>query len=190
MNAEQVSAYVEAHKPVVLGTAAAGVLGLALLQRKKKAATPAAAGGPVTVQPTGTIPAAAVVPSQQTASTYDSSAYDVYNALSGQLEQLRQTTGGGSTPVTAPTPVASSLFAPNRTGQYVSYRAPGASSNAIYEVESDGSLYNLGMADWTSIIADNGGKEPAATHYDATPPTSYTGAANLQSKINKAAGVS
>lgn len=108
MNLDQVQAYIGQHKPVVLGAAAAGVVGLALVQRRK-AGTAAPAGTP---RPAGTIPAAAVVPSQQTSSTYDSSAFDVYNALGSQLgqlsEQIRQTTGGGIT--TAPDPVASPLL--------------------------------------------------------------------------------
>ena len=135
MNAGQLQAYVEQHKPVVLGVAAAGVAGLALLRRKRAAS--AGATGPATSQPAGTIPAAAVVPSQQTASTYDSSAYDVYNALSGQLEQMRQTVG---TPAAtqAPKPIASTLFAPSGTGNYVRYK-----NGTIGEVESDGSIYGI-----------------------------------------------
>lgn len=191
MNAGQLQAYAVKHKPVVLGVAAAGVAGLALLQRRKSAAAPA--GSPANTRPAGTIPAAAVVPSQQIASTYDSSAYDVYNALSGQLgklsEQVQQTSG---TPVTsAPAPLASSLFAPNMTGQYVAYTGNGsAGANGIYEVESDGSLYHLDMPEWLKIIASNSGQMPTATSYAGAAPVEYTAAENLKNRINKAAGVS
>jgi hypothetical protein len=192
VNLGQLSGYVQNNKPVVLGVAAAGVAGLALLQRRKAGAGPAATVS--SGRPAGTIPAAAVVPSQQTASTYDSSAYDVYNALTGQLgalaEQVRQTTGGGST-TAAPTPVASSLFSPNMTGRYVAYQGNGtAGSNGIYEVESDGSLYHLDMPEWLSIINAGGGKAPAATTFSGTAPAEFAAASNLQQQINKAAGVS
>jgi len=137
MNPAQLQAYVEQHKPVVFGVAAAGVVGVALLRRKKAGGDVAAA--PAKAQPAGTIPAAAVVPSQQTASTYDSSAYDVYNALTGQLEQLRQTVGGApATTQAPPKPIASTLFAPSGTGNYVRYK-----NGTIGEVESDGSIYGI-----------------------------------------------
>jgi hypothetical protein len=189
VNLAQLQTYLQNNKPVVLGVGAAGVAGLALLQRKKKSS---AAAAPST-RPAGTIPAAAVVPSQQTASTYDSSAYDVYSALTGQLgalsEQVRQTSGSSVT--SAPAPLASSLFAPNMTGQYVGYRGDGsAGSNGIYEVETDGSLYHLDMPEWQKIIASSGGKEPATTTYTGRAPVEYAASTNLANKINKAAGVS
>jgi hypothetical protein len=148
VNAEQLQAYVAGHKPVVLGVAAAGVVGLALLKRKK--GTPAGAGAAAsssTKQPAGTIPAAAVLPSQSFGSTYDSSAYDVCNALSGQLEQLRQTTGAGGI-TAAPAPVASTLFAPSHTGNYVSY-----DNGSVFEVEGDGSQFNLVADQWQPLQA-------------------------------------
>jgi hypothetical protein len=105
VNPAQLQAYLQQHKQVVLGVGAAGVVGVALLRRKKAGGDVAAA--PATTRPAGTIPAAAVVPAQGYAAP-DSSAYDVYNALTGQLEQMRQTIGGATT--TAPEPVSSPLL--------------------------------------------------------------------------------
>jgi hypothetical protein len=160
VNLAQLQTYLQNNKPVVLGVGAAGVAGLALLQRKKKSSA---------------------------------AAYDVYSALTGQLgalsEQVRQTSGSSVT--SAPAPLASSLFAPNMTGQYVGYRGDGsAGSNGIYEVETDGSLYHLDMPEWQKIIASSGGKEPATTTYTGRAPVEYAASTNLANKINKAAGVS
>jgi hypothetical protein len=147
----QLAALFAQHKTVILGTAAAGVAGLALLQRRKGAAAPA--GGPSVA---GTIPAAAVVPAQPTGGGYDSSAYDVYSALQSELgpvlqQQAKATGTGGVT--TAPKPIASTLFGANRTGTYVWQQGADAPAG-VFEVESDGSLYHLSANDWGSINPD------------------------------------
>ena len=177
MNADQLQAYVAGHKPVVLGAAAAAVTGLALLQRRKKAgaAAPSSpAARPTSSQPAGTIPAAAVVPSQSYGSTYDSSAYDVYNALSGQLEQLRQTSGTGTT--AAPTPVASTLFAPSGSGRFVRYADGG-----VFEVESDGSLFGL-TPNQNEQATRAAGPGLSWEQLQGTMPMKYSTAANLATK--------
>lgn len=156
------------HKTAILGATAAGVAGLALVQRKKKAATatPASATAGATVGTTiaGTIPAAAVVPAGSTGSGgYDSSSYDTYNALQPELAQILQaqqalaTAGAGSGITAAPAPVSSpilntpapapaaakksiaqTLFAPRGTGNYVKY-----GDGTLGEVEQDGSIYGI-----------------------------------------------
>jgi hypothetical protein len=69
------------HKGAFLAAGAAGVAGLAMLQRKKNT-------GPSS--PSGTIPAAAVVPSSGVQGSYpDTSGTDMYNQLEGQLERLQ-----------------------------------------------------------------------------------------------------
>lgn len=152
MNLGQLQAYVEQHKPAVLGVAAAGVTGLALLQRRKRSGGAGATG--TTKQPAGTIPAAAVVPSQQTGSTYDSSAFDVYNAMSGQLaklsEQVQQTSDGSGSGITsAPAPVASTLLAPTYSGNYFGM------GSGIGEIESDGSLFVFTQPQWQNALKQN-----------------------------------
>jgi hypothetical protein len=178
----QLAAVFAAHKTAILGAAAAGVAGLALLHRKKGATAGTAAGTAA-----GTIPAAAVVPSQATGSTYDSSAYDVYSALQSELGPMLQARQGSGI-TTAPAPVASSLFAPTGSGQYVAYKGTGAGGNSINEVETDGSLYHLGLPEWQSIIAANGGKEPTVATFSGTAPTDFGYTANLKSKIAAGTG--
>lgn len=184
MDTKQIAAWFKANKVEVLGVGAAGVAGLALLQRKK--AGPAGAGGVTAgaVAP-GTIPAGSVVP----ASAYDSTSYDLYNALQDEIgtlarqnEAAGQTGAGGSGASAAVTPpIASTLYAPSGSGQYVAY------SDGIYELEGDGSLLHLGGSQWKQIIAANGGKAPAyAGAFSGKAPTSYMTNTNLQNYINKA----
>lgn len=86
-----------AHKTAILGTAAAGVVGLALLNKRKAAAGGRSATPGATIP--GTIPAAAVTAS---GGAYDSTSYDLYNALQPELEQLRQTVGHSTPDIPAP----------------------------------------------------------------------------------------
>jgi hypothetical protein len=144
----QLSALFAAHKTAILGAAGVGVVGLALLQKKK-----GAAATPATTGVAGTIPAAAVVPASSSGSGPNNSAYDVYSALQSELAPLLQqqaaaTGTGGIT--TAPAPIASSLFSANRTGNYVA-QTNNDGVQGVFEVESDGSLYHLSSADWTGI---------------------------------------
>lgn len=153
--AQQLQQLFEQHKPAVLGVAAAGVAGAALLHRRKagEAATPRTSSGTL-ANPN---PAAAVVPGN--GGGYDSSAYDVYNALQSQLgpllDQARQSTGGapGGGINTAPAPVASPLFKPGF------YRSPA--DGAIYQVDAAGKRDWLTPAEWKSL--------GAAGKYSTTP---------------------
>lgn len=171
----QLAALFAQHRTAILGGGVAAVAGLALLRRKKAASTPVGATAGASVP--GTIPAAAVVPAGSTgAGGYDSSSFDVYNALQPELEQLRQTVG---TPAAAaPTPIASTLFAPTMSGRYVSYgTAPGS---PIEEIESDGSLYHLNPAEWKQVYS----RGPVdAVHATGPAPTDYNHDANILASI-------
>lgn len=163
MNPEQLSALFAQHRPVVLGAGAAAVAGLALWQKKKKATGAGAATAAGNVGATGTgvagsIPAAAV---QSQAAGYDSTSFDVYNALQPELEMLRnqqdQQTGGAGSGISAPAPVASSLLSPTYNGHYVRFN-----DGAVDEVENDGSLYWLSPSEHATAFANAGG------HWDAS----------------------
>lgn len=161
MNTAQLSTLFEQHKTAVLGSAAAAVAGLALIQRRK--ATAGAAGSTtVGARVPGTIPAAAIEP--QSAGAYDSTSYDLYNALSGQLEQLAQT-GSSTGAAQAPEPVSSSLFAPTGTGEWVRF-ADGVTA----EVESDGSLFGLTGSQITALR--QAGLKPTIVKMPGTKPSS------------------
>jgi hypothetical protein len=160
-----------AQRPAVLGATAVGVVGLALLHRKKAAAAPGGAK-----QPAGTIPAAAVVPAQGYAGP-DNSAVQVYDALSSQLEQMRQTSASGSGVTAAPAPVASTLFAPTGSGKFVRY----ADGN-VFEVESDGSLFGL-TPNQNDQATRAAGPGISWEQLQSTMPIKYSTAANL-AKVN------
>lgn len=176
----QLAAMFAAHKTAIFGAAAAGVVGLALLQKKKAAGTKA---GAATSSIPGTLPAAVVAGSTPATGggTYDSSSYDLYNALQPEIEQLLQTQGGSVTTAPAPgsspllSPIASTLTSPTGSGQLVRY------GTAIDEVESDGSLYHLSLPEWGAM-----GSPMNFVQMGGANPTSYTGAGNLATKIAKA----
>jgi hypothetical protein len=156
VNTAQLQAFVAAHKVGVLGTAAAGAVLLGLRTRRK-----ATAGGAATSQPAGTLPAAAVVPAnglQGVGSTYDSSAYDVYSALQSELTpflqgQAAQTDASSTGIAAAVLPVASTLFAPTYSGNYVK----DAKTGLIGEVETDGSVFGFTPAQWSTAAGKGGG---------------------------------
>ena len=105
MNLDQLKATIEANKKGIAIAGAAGVGGLALLNRKKKAnagTDAAGAGYGLTNQP-----------STGAAGAYDSTSSDVYNAIQPQLEslgqllaQLQNRQNTTPTPVPAPPPTA------------------------------------------------------------------------------------
>lgn len=130
------------NKPAVLGVAAAGVVGLALLQRRRSGGDVSAGGSsPALVPASGSYSAGGQVASASGGfGGYDSSASDVASWLSPQLEALRK----DQSPTPVPEPIAASMFTPNYTGKYV--RTAGG---AILEVQNDGSLFGLGsMEQW------------------------------------------
>jgi hypothetical protein len=135
VNVQQLPALFAEHRTAVLGAGAAAVVGLAVWQKKKGASSSTAATTAGAKVIPGTIPAAAVVPAGGTGSgSYDSSASDVYSALSQQIESLRQTQGPSVTD--APAPIASTLFAPSGSGQWI------VMPNGVTgEIESDGSIF-------------------------------------------------
>lgn len=90
---------------------------------------------------------------------------DALTALQHSLSVLPQPVGG--TPAAAPS-IASTLFAPKLTGQYVRYTGTGAYG----EVESDGSIYGisteeLGWDQWAKIF-------PSASPIGPSTPTNYS----------------
>lgn len=176
MNGAQISAFFNKNKPLVLGTAAVGVTGLALLQRGKSTGGP---GAPVAATVPG-IPAAAVVPASA-GGTYDSGSVDVYNALQPTLEAIlqqgnRQT--DASSGITAPpAAIASTLFSPTFSGNYVRF-----ADGLVAEVQSDGSLYGMTAAEHKRAFASNGGDYKGLVNELETPRTGpvYSTVANLR----------
>lgn len=151
----QLAAAFAAHKTAIFGAAAAGAVGLGLWTKKKKSAAAAttSAGSPTSIA--GTIPAAAVV-SPSSSGAYDSSAFDAYNALQPELEQILQqqnlatssSSGGISSAVG--TPIASTLFAPSDSENLVRY-----GDGTLWQIQSDGSAYNV-TTDEANHLVSNG----------------------------------
>lgn len=123
MNTAQLEAAFAKNKPAVLGVAAAGVVGLGLYHRRKAASV--AANDPGTVA-AGTTPGGMVLPSSAGGQTYgltgaggyyDSSASDLFGAVSPQLESLQTQLSAlndkiGATPVPVPAPPAAPPVTP------------------------------------------------------------------------------
>jgi hypothetical protein len=175
MNPQKFEAFFAQHKAAVLGVAAAGVAGLALIQRKKNAGS---GGGSIE----GTIPAAAVVQGSTPGTgggSYDSTAYDVYSAIQPQLEALMQTQGKGV--AAAPKPIASSIFAPSNTGKVLSY-----GDGRAYELEKDGSLFGLTTQQLHQLQATNKKLVVTKVAGSATRPTG-TGFFNTKTNVARAA---
>jgi hypothetical protein len=120
--------------PKILGAAAVGVIGLGLVARKK-------AGGDVSA-PAAAAPASTGYSAGGQVSgasgSYDSSASDIYGALSPQLSaigsQLDKLNGGGAPPT--PVPTLGAGF----------YREAGGT--AIYKVSEAGERDKLTLAEW------------------------------------------
>lgn len=149
MSADLAALYA-AHKPAVLAAGAAGVTALVYLRSRKTGAAPAGASPGARVP--GTSPAAAVVsPASTGIGGYDSSAFDAYNALQPEIDQIlaqqRAATAGSGAGTTAPAPLASSLLQPTYNGQYVRF-----ADGQIDEVESDGSLLWLNQSENTQAF--------------------------------------
>lgn len=181
MNAAQLGAWFRANKTEALLVGGAGVAGLALYTRKKNTAA-AAAGVTAGASAPGTIPAAAVV-SGSGVPTYDSSSYDLYNALQDEIGTLaHQNEGAAQTGATGSSvsaavkgPIASTLLAPTGSGQLARY------GTGIYEVEADGSLYGENLHEWQAT-----GSPTNYVQLGSTLPsglTAYTGAGNLAQRI-------
>jgi hypothetical protein len=171
MNPEQLRALFAQHKTAALGVAGAGVVGLALLQRKKRTT----GGSPAS--PAGTIPAAAVVPSSSVQGAFpDTSAVEVYNSLSEQLQKVLSQqdaqTSNSNGGLTAPAPIASTLFAPTYSGAYAT-----TSTGQPVEIETDGSLFHLNT-NFIEQVKQKGGTYSVL----AQDPGWYSLTGNLQAK--------
>lgn len=189
MNPDKLRALFEQHKTAILGTAAAAVAGLALVQRRRTTAG-AGAAGPTAVGATvpGTMPAAAVVGSS--GGGYDSTSFDLYNALQPEISQIlqqqqSQQTGGapGGGVSEAPAPIASTLFAPTYNGNYVHFL-----SGETAEVESDGSLLNLTQSEGARALGKGGWR--AANQLEVAQPKTgvFSTAGNLVKRATATAG--
>lgn len=163
MNLDQLGASFTQNRTAILGTAAAGVVGLALYRRKQAAAAPAAPTAGATTA--GVYSAGGQTAGMYGANAYDSSASDVYGLVQPQLESLGgqlndlnaklnavPVSQAPTSAVTAPPskPIATTLFSPTRSGNYVRY-----GDQTITEVEQDGSQLALTYDQWVPIA--NGG---------------------------------
>jgi hypothetical protein len=203
MGAEQITAWVQQNKALAIGGGVAAAAGLGLLARSRAGGAAGESGG-------AAVPAAASYSAggQVDAVTggngvYDSSASDLYSALSPELggisEQLQKILDGQKTtptPVPAPpktttpapakpaSPLAAALLQPTYSGNYV--RAPknaGGGDPGIFEVQKDGSLFHLTQQQWDAAIAKNKGKVPTVTKLEkGWNGVWYTTTANLQAK--------
>lgn len=163
------------HKTVILGGAAAGVVGLALLTRRR-------AGGDV----------AAALPADQGYSAggqvaaYDSTANDLYGALSPQLSSiandlhaLGEKKAATPTPPRPPIPVpaapiASRITAPTRSGRYlVQGRRDDKGARAVWEQQTDGSLYHLNGSEWDQILRTKGLSGTRVEAWSRLPGVTY-----------------
>jgi hypothetical protein len=173
VNPGALSAFFVQHKVALMGAGAAGAVLLGLRSRQQRAAAGTSAAPKVTP---GT--AAAVVPAnglQGVGSTYDSSAYDVYSALQQELgpflqQQAAQT--GSSSGISTVPPIASTLFAPSGSGNYVAYK-----NGTIAEIESDGSQLGLIDDEWRRLAA--GGATYKSLGTDLTSGQYFETATNL-----------
>lgn len=169
----QTAALFATHKGAIFAAAAVAAVGLGLYTKKKGATSTTTSAGTTSTIP-GTIPAAAVV-APTTGGVYDSSSFDAYNALQPELEQILQTQGSAIN--TAPTPVASTLFAPTYNGQYVAW-----ANGETDEVESDGSLLHLTPDQYNQAGAVAGGAIPVQHLQQTSPGSIYSTGGNLTAK--------
>lgn len=142
----------EAHKAPIIAAAAGGVVLLALAQRRKKGgatstttATSATPGGVVYTPASAGGQAAAM-----TGAAYDSTSTDLYSALSPQLasigSQLSQLTSQSSSPTPVPAPIASTLYKPSDSSNFVLY-----TNGTVAQVQSDGSQLGLNYDQWRPL---------------------------------------
>jgi hypothetical protein len=132
VNAAQLQQWAQQNrKPLLItGAAVAGGLGLLTARKGKTAGDPPLAETGMTANGatlTGTVPA------------YNSSSSDLYNAIQPQLENLQSIFDATKSPIpVAPPPIASTIFAPTKTGKYLHNQYGG-----YLEVQNDGSLFAL-----------------------------------------------
>jgi len=182
VNPGQLPALFAAHRTAILGGAAVVVAGLALHQRKKAGAAPAGGG---TVR--GALPAAAVIPAGGSVGSggYDSTSFDLYNALQPEINQIleQQQTGGmaGGGITAAPAPVASTLLAPSGSHNYVRF-----ADGQIDQVESDGSLYWLSPTESAKAFGSGGWKGKVNQLAVRAPANVYSAGKNILSRNQSA----
>jgi hypothetical protein len=173
VNPGQLSAWFAQNQKAVLGVGAAAVVGVGVMRARKKSAG-AAAGGAGATPTAGT--AFATGPAiAGTQTPYDSSVVDGYNDLQSQIYGLSDKLNA---PMPVPAaPIASTLFSPQGTGQYVHFGNLGG------EVESDGSVFGITQDQWQQILA----KDPAANGKITTLSTGPTNWWSTEKNVNAAA---
>lgn len=193
MNAAQLSAWAQQNrKPLLIGGAAlAGGLGLVKARSKKAAA---GAGKPnLTGQSAGSYTAGTAGASGATLAgtiPYDSSSADIVSAI-GDLARWQQVQAEQKTPTpVTKAPIASTIFAPKGTGNYVSLpNGVGA------EVEEDGSLFGITYQQWQDLQAKAGtqlstSKLGTNLDYYSTERNAWTAAQAAQAAAATAAATS
>lgn len=155
MNAAQLQAWLQQNQKAVFGVAAAGAVGFGVLKRRKSAA----AGGTAAPGASSAGTAFATGPAiAGTATPYDSSVVDGYNALQDQLYALNDRL---STPTPVPAaPKASRMFAPDPNNSNWLVLPSGVNA----QVQDDGSLFGAtaqqffaagGQLDQRSPVSNN-----------------------------------
>lgn len=127
------------NKPALLAGGAVVVVGLGLYSRSKSGGDTAAPASPA-VSAAGSYSNGGQVAG---AGGYDSTASDVAAWLHPQLEALRK----DNIPTPVPVPLASTLFAPTGTGNYVRQ----GSNGMVAEIQNDGSLFGITFDQWTKL---------------------------------------
>jgi hypothetical protein len=182
-------------KPLAIGGAVlVGGLGLLKARSGGSGGSPSSTSAGAAPRPSG----AAVGGYASTGGgAYDSSINDLYNALQTQVEGLNQGIESLRPPTPVPgAPVAAGMTTVNRTGQYVAQaeRTDGG-PRAVWEVQSDGSMYKLSAGEWGSILRDAGAKTGEVKDWSAVRGLTfleqvnpgavfYEGVTNLQAKTN------
>lgn len=153
MNLADLTSKIEANKKPLAIAGAAGVAGLALMQRKK-------AGGDVGTTPaptTSSVTSAGSLAAPNGQVVYSSEASDVYNAIQPQLSTIGTSVNQlladkAKADSNDTIPLAASLFSPTFSGTYLR-----DNKGSIVEVQGDGSLYGLTGNDWAEVEKRNGG---------------------------------
>lgn len=180
--------FVGKHRDQILVGSSVLLVVLAWLSLRKTSGSATAASGAGYLSPTSA--AQAGLGSAGAVGGYNAEAQQGLQTLlanqSGQLSNLEAAvanlTGAGSslptaTPAALSSPLASTLYNPVGTGNYVRQ-----TDGLIAEVESDGSLFGLTGNQFASVVQSNGGTVPSVTQLGKLPNV-YS----LQSNLDAAA---
>jgi hypothetical protein len=152
VNFADLQATLEQNKGPIFAAAAVGVGAFALYKRSKAQTAGATAGpGGGTLTSTGYSAGAqtGTLAGYAPGAAYDSTSADLAGYLGPQLDAIgsqlaKMQSNPSPTPVAAP--IASKLFAPSDSGNFVLYP-----SGTVGQVQSDGSVYGLSWNEWMPI---------------------------------------